>query len=480
MAFVRKVKTKSGAIAIQIVRKWRGKIVSLEHLGSVHNQDDLDVLLTLARKRLTGNQLEFFAKPFSSLGFKIVQSYSGLLWKMLLEQYLQLGLGQLEDDVFAALCIARIVEPTSKLDSLRVLADLGVNSYNKNHLFRCLQRVITKDYRNTLSQLCFQSCRNRPISLLLYDVTTLYFETPQEDDYRKPGLSKERRLEPQIVLGLLVNEAGFPLELDTFTGNTAETRTILPVIKNFCERYQVKQLTVVADAAMMSTGNLEGLVEAGFNYIVGSRIQKVPYGIAEYQRSQPLVDQQIFVNRQPGRRIIYQYQAKRATLDIKNIERQITKAKRIVSGQSPASRAKFVTIKAKTKRLNQDLITKAYALAGIKGYVTNLNISNQRIIDYYHQLFQIEASFRMAKSDLKARPIFHRKRDSIEAHLTIVFAALAVAKNLEIKTKTSIRQFVKIFRPIRSGIVSVNGKKYQADPEISEEAQKLLKKFSGH
>ena len=96
-------------------------------------------------------------------------------------------------------------------------------------------------------------------------------------------------------------------------------------------------------------------------------------------------------------------------------------------------------------------VVKSYALAGIKGYVTNLDIPNQQVIDSYHQLFQVEASFRMAKSDFKARPIFHRKRDSIDAHLTIVLTALAMGRNIEAQTGMSIKQFVKILRPVRAG-----------------------------
>lgn len=119
--------------------------------------------------------------------------------------------------------------------------------------------------------------------MVLYDVTTLYFEIQKEDSYRKPGLSKERRLEPQIVVGLLVNHRGFPLGLTSFTGNTAETKTILPVIKTFQTRYGLKQVTVVADAAMMNRGNLEALASAGYSYVIGSRLNKIPYNLAEYQ-----------------------------------------------------------------------------------------------------------------------------------------------------------------------------------------------------
>jgi transposase len=127
------------------------------------------------------------------------------------------------------------------------------------------------------------------------------------------------------------------------------------------------------------------------------------------------------------------------------------------------------------------LIDKARALAGIKGYVTNLNIPDEEVIAYYHQLFQIEATFRMAKSDFRARPIYHRKRDSIEAHLTIVLAALAISRSIEFQTGISIKQFVKLLRPIRSGIVTINGKEVLAEPEVPESVEILLSRLSsGH
>ena len=140
-----------------------------------------------------------------------------------------------------------------------------------------------------------------------------------------------------------------------------------------------------------------------------------------------------------------------------------------------------MSVTAKSKQLNQKLIDKARALAGIKGYVTNLDILDEEVIAYYHQLFQIEATFRMAKSDLRARPIYHRKRDAIEAHLTIVLAALAISRSIERQTGVSIKQFVKLLRPIRSGILTINGKEILAEPEVPEKVKTLLNSLSlGH
>jgi transposase len=477
MAFIRKVKTKSGATAVQIIHKNYGKITRIDHIGSAHNHEELTILLALARNKLQGDQLSLLSVTESSPSIQLKQSYSSLLWQALRRQYDNLGFEQLKDDIFAALCIARLVEPTSKIDSLRVLADLGKNEFSQNQIYRCLPKVIDKNYRDTISQLCFNHSTSHGINLLLYDVTTLYFEVQREDSYRKPGLSKERRLEPQIVIGLLVDQSGFPLGLHSFEGNKAETKTILPVVKAFCSQHGVKNLTVVADAAMLSAQNLADLVTSGYTYIVGSRIHKIPYDIAQYQKTQILIDQQIIVSQNSDYRVIYQYRDKRAAIDKRNIQKQIDKAQKIIQGQVSPTKAKFLTLKAKTKQLNQSLIDKTYALAGIKGYVTNLDIPDQQVIDYYHQLFQVEASFRMAKSDLKARPIFHRKRDSIEAHLTIVLAALAIGRTIEAQTGISIKHFVKLLRPVRSGIVIINGQEYLAKEIIPEAVQTILHKI---
>jgi transposase len=194
-----------------------------------------------------------------------------------------------------------------------------------------------------------------------------------------------------------------------------------------------------------------------------------------------MVDQQIMVEQKDGYRVVYQYRVKRAALDLRNIEKQIAKARKVLSGQLSVKKMKFLSVTARSKQLNQKLIDKARTLAGIKGYVTNLDIPDDQVITYYHQLFQIEATFRMAKSDLRARPIYHQNREAIEAHLTIVLTALAINRNIERKTGISIKQFVKLLRPIRSGIVTFNGKELLAEAEVPESTLVVLDKLSsGH
>ena len=232
---------------------------------------------------------------------------------------------------------------------------------------------------------------------------------------------------------------------------------------------------------MLSRTNLETLVANNYHFVVGSRLTKIPYDIVQYQKQRFLVDNQIIDTKKGGYRIVYQYREKRARLDIKNIETQVAKAKRMVNGVTPVKRNRFVSLESEKKTLNQSLIDKAYALAGIKGYVTNLNLPPQEIINAYRRLFEVEASFRMAKSDLKARPIFLHKCDAIEAHLTIVFTSLAVSRRIKKLTGVSIKRIVNLFRPIRSGTIVINGTEYQAEPEIPKDIHSLLQKLeSGH
>lgn len=481
MAFVRKVKTASGATAVQIAHKEYGKIVRIDHIGSAHSKDDLATLLALAKQRLLGNQQSLFTE-IPSLKVTMKQPVSALLLQVLQDQYNRLGFHTVDDGIFVYLCVARIVKPTSKLDSLRVLEELGVMGLSKNRLYRCLSQVVEKDYRKVIAQHCFDYAKTTGISLILYDVTTLYFEVQKEDDYRKSGMSKERRLEPQIIVGLLVDQNGFPLGLHSFEGNTAETTTILPVVEEFKKQHGLTDITVVADAGMLSKKNLEALTSAGYTYIVGSRMNKIPYDISEYQKTKELTNNQIITTQLEGaQRIIYQYREKRASLDRRNIEKQVIKAEKIISGKNPTKRTKFLSVTTKEKKLNQVLIDKAKALAGVKGYVTNLDIPDEQIITSYHQLWHVEQSFRMSKSDLKARPIFHHKRDSIEAHLTIVLASLAMGKVIEDHTGMSIKRFISSVKPIRSGIVTINGKEYHAEAEIPPTVTSLIHKLhSGH
>jgi transposase len=150
-------------------------------------------------------------------------------------------------------------------------------------------------------------------------------------------------------------------------------------------------------------------------------------------------------------------------------------AEKMVAGKAEFKRNRFLKVSGSKKEINYKLAESSKLKAGIKGYVTDLDILAQEVIDAYHQLFQVETSFRMAKSDLRARPIFHHKRDSIEAHLTIVFAALAMTRLIQDATGMSIKKFLRTLKVIQTGIVLINGKKREVKPILSDEVVEVLR-----
>ncbi len=208
-----------------------------------------------------------------------------LLWQALDGVFESLGFSVVRDEAFRALVLGRIVEPTSKLDTVRVLGELGVDPPSRVTFMRCLKRSVAARLPRAISAglLPARHPRRRGWRLALYDVTTLYFETPREDTLRKVGMSKERRVDPQVTVGLLTDRTGFPLAVHLFEGNKAETKTLIPVLTEFRDTHpDTAEIIVVADAGMLSAANLLALEEAGFRFIVGSKISKAPYDLADH------------------------------------------------------------------------------------------------------------------------------------------------------------------------------------------------------
>jgi len=226
--YVRTVKTKSGATAVQVVWSSQRGSRSIEHIGSAHDEAEIEALKAAARQKIAAGQLELdlglqAAGPSGPL--PVTASRMGHLLDALDRGYRVLGLEAAAggDEVFRLLALARVIEPVSKLDSLRVLDEAGIAAPSYATVKRRLPDGAEEDWRQRLSEACAAHAQLGPASLVLYDVSTLYFETGQGDGFREPGYSKERRLEPQITIGLLTDRAGFPLMLSAFEGDKGET-----------------------------------------------------------------------------------------------------------------------------------------------------------------------------------------------------------------------------------------------------------------
>jgi hypothetical protein len=505
--YVRTVKTASGARAVQIVHSSRRGSRDIEHIGSAHDDAELEVLKAAARQRMAAGQgeLDLGLEPVGGDGDRggplpITASRMGHLWDTLRHGYEVLGLHRAagEDEVFAQLVLARIIEPTSKLEALRVLEEVGIQAPLYRTVTRRLPVFATDAWRQKLAEACARHAGLGPASLVLYDVSTLYFETDTGDGFREPGFSKERRLEPQITIGLLTDAAGFPLMVNAFEGNKAETTTMLPTIQAFMKAHRLPDVTVVADAGMVSIANQKAIEAAGLSFILGARVAEVPYVVTEWRKAHPgqeISDGQVFVQPWPAggadrRRdqvIYYQYRAERARRTLHGIDEQIAKAERAVAGKTAVKRNRFVQLAGATKSVNRTLEAKARAVAGLKGYVTNLAacpdgtpITAEFVIDAYHRLIEVEKSFRMSKHDLQARPIYHHKRDSIEAHLNIVFAALAVSRYIEQTTGWSIRRFVRTARRYRTIHIQAGNHTITAADPLPDDLRQALDHIHRH
>ncbi len=489
-SFIRKVPTGSGATAVQIVHKRGRTVTGIEHIGSAHDQVELEVLWEAARQRLHAGQDMLDLREATETGGPVVAgTRSRLLWQVLGDAYARLGFDVLGDEAFREMVLARIIEPTSKADTIRVLSEIGIAPVSLRTLFRSLGRCQERDYRDRLSMAAAaHSARTSGLAaMVMYDTTTLHFEVDEEDALRRVGRSKEHRVDPQVQVGLLVDPSGFPLEVHLFEGNTAETTSLIPVLTRFQQRHGVSGMVVVADAGMLSASNLNALEDAGFWFIVGSRITKAPYDLADHfdRHGDHFADGQILESTRVmgigaqarSRRIVYQYSFKRRQRDDRAINAQIARAEKITTGKAPVTRTRFLKISGADKQLDQTTIDRARQLAGLKGYVSNLPIQSMpadRLIGAYHDLWQVERSFRMTKSDLKARPVFHHQRDAIEAHITVVFAALAVARHLQDLTGISIKKLVRILRPLREVDITIRGQQLTAQPALTDDARQIL------
>ena len=494
---IRLVPTGSGATAVQIIWRYHQRRPILDHIGSAHTDHELELLKLKAQRLIDGNQLALdypTTPPMSPTGtpeapLAVASQRAGYLLDAITTIYHDIGLDQATcgDEIFKNLVIARIIHPGSKLDSIETLAEVGVTSASYRTITRALPKYATASFQAALTKQLASFARIGPGVLVLYDVTTLYFETDTADELRKPGFSKERRLEPQVTVGLLTDGQGFPLAVHAFEGNKGETTTMIPVIEAFRAAYGLERITVVADAGMFSESNKKSLVEAGLDYILGVKFRQLPYPVEVWRKDNPgaeYSDGQIWCHKNRGGGgpdgvpiaiTYYQYSSSRARRSIKGIDEQVAKAEKAVAGTIAIKRNRYVDLRAPRKRVNHELAEKHRWLAGIKGYETSrVDLSAEEVIAAYRRLLKIEKSFRMSKSDLKARPVFAHKAESIHAHLAVVMAAMAVGHKLEQASGLSLKRVVRTLRKYQTFTLEIGGQTVYAATEVPVQVRDLL------
>ena len=484
---------------MQVVEKANRSNRVVKHLGTAGNDLEVQQLIALARQfidnaRIKSGRISFFDTRYTQSETGVLLSrlaalaaYDSITFHFLHHFYRLIGFHRLADDCFRDLVIARIAHPVSKAKTREWLETKLGFRYSLTALYRGMERAYRLNYQPGLEQSVwdFVTQTSSPsISTLFFDVTTLYYEAFDEDDLRKCGYSKDRKdNQPQLIIGLTVTALGFPLHVKVFAGNKFEGHTMIPCIQELAARRQVKNFIVVADSAMVNAKNMDDLDNLGLKFIVGARLGNLPRRIFDrvIETIPRTEGSSSRFNLGKDRVLVVGYSGKRANKDRVDRNKQLARAESALA--NPAAVTKRYKFLKKTGaagwELNQLNLDKAKQLEGLKGYIANApRLTNEEVIDKYTALWQVEKSFRISKSDLKARPIFHTVREKIEAHISIVFASLAIARYVELTTGKSLRKALDLLDRIKEVVLKdpTNGEVFSKYTEADNpEIQTLLK-----
>lgn len=449
--FIRKSKNRSGSISVQIISKHRGRFKVIKTIGSANSEQAISILVHQARQEISTLQKQGTLFVFEKDA--LIEGYLSTLKSSQIRTvgpelifgkiYDSIGFNTIPEDLFRHLVISRLAFPLSKLKTVEYLYRYQGISIGIDSVYRFLDRLNTK-LKEQVEQITYQHTlkvlRNN-ISIVFYDMTTLYFEASDEDDLRKTGFSKDgRHQNPQIYLGLLVGLGGYAIGYDIFDGGIYEGHTLIPVIEKLSAKFKLSKPIIVADAGLLSNDNIKLLEENGYEYILGARPKSETKETKEKILQTVLKDgQTMIIGKGTKKRLIISYSNKRAAKDEHNRKRGLQRLeKKIKSGKLTKSNInnkgynKYlklegeISVKIDYEKFNQDK-----CWDGLKGYITNTKLSPGRIIKNYKNLWYIEKAFRMSKTDLRIRPIYHRLQKRIEAHICISFTAYAIYKELE-------------------------------------------------
>jgi hypothetical protein len=302
------------------------------------------------------------------------------------------------------------------------------------------------------------------LTVTFYDVTTLYFESESEDDLRRIGFSKEGKLaRPQIQLGLFTTLEGYPLSYEVYEGNKYEGHTLVDILKKFQERFKLKNKPiVVADRGMLTNANLAFLENNNYKYILAYKIKNISNELKEKITSLPFIDDGVTHTIEYDKEIVYDengvkqsinvqhkliltYSAKRAKKDKRTREKALQKLEKKLSQNITkkdlklSHYAKYFDIDEKCSigyKLNHEKVKQDEKLDGIKGYVTNkFTLTPNEVIQHYQNQYEVERAFRISKTDLRIRPIYHRLESRIKTHILVSFVSYAIYKEFERKLK---------------------------------------------
>ena len=452
--FVRKKVNRSGTTSVVVVSKSHGRFKEIKNFGVAKSEYEAELMQEEAQRWINcygGQQnLDFGDSKGRERAEteRVVGNMDAVLingTQILLNQiYDSIGFNRIPDETLRHLVIARVSQPGSKLATVDYLKSYYDEDVDLNSIYRYMDKLYSTQMElvQSISVEHTREIFGGRIGLMFYDVTTLYFETSQTDSLREPGYSKDGKTsESQVVLGLLVSEGGYPLAYSLFNGSQYEGFTMIPMIDDFKQRFNLgRDFVVVADSGLLNKNNVTLLRQAGYKYVLGARIKSQTTGVKEWILSLNKEDGRCYECKcKNGERLIVTYSEKRVKKDAYNRERGVARLRKAyksghITKQQVNRRGynKFLEISGDVEvHISEEKIEEDCRWDGLKGYITNTKVDAERVIAEYHGLWVVERAFRISKGKLEMRPMFHFTERRIEAHVCICFVAYKVYKELE-------------------------------------------------
>ena len=414
--------------------------------------------------------------------------------------------------------LARVANPDSKRASVSNLEANFAVHLDLNLVYRMMDKIGDKEILK-LNRLVYSKTKSlfkEKIDVIYFDATTLYFESFTEDEFKKNGYSKDGKFnQPQVVLALMVTKEGLPVGYKAFSGDTFDGHTLIPVLKEIKEHYDLDKVVYVADAGMFNRENLkefETLDKEKMTYVVGARIKNMPKSIQEQildlNHYKTIDDNtKVATFEYEGKKLLVSHSLKRAKKDkherekaIEKLCTKLSKEKSVKSHLSNQGYKKYLQLEEKQANktddkdnnskqcdvnivLNEKKIEEDAQWDGLKGIITNNSeLTNKELLQQYANLWQVEESFRITKHDLRVRPIYHYKEERVKAHLAISFMAYTLVRHLEHRVrlqykKLSPQRICTALLGVQESILydTKHDRKFALPSDISIDAEKIYR-----
>lgn len=498
--FVRKKKNRSGSVSVQIIKKINRINKVVKTIGSSKDPDEINRLF---QKGLYELPRLFGATLFDDIEEPEISQLNNDNIRVVGPEIVfgkifdHIGFSKINDPLFRDLCISRITHPGSKLQLSKYLQENNRAEISEDRIYYFMDRLHTK-YKGQVEQIGFgytKKILGGEIEVVFYDMTTIYFESDQPDEFRETGFSKEgKHQHPQIYLGLLVGKNGYPIGYDVFEGSIYEGHTLIPVLERFEKQFHLQKPIVVADAGLLSSDNIAALIDKQYSFILGARIKNESAQVKKQIQRFSLANGQVEkIIKQDNTTLFISYSQQRAKKDafnrekgLKRLEKSLKAGRLTKSNINNRGYNKYLRLEGEVKiKIDYQKFENDQKWDGLKGYITNTDLTGPQVIENYNNLWLIEKAFRISKTDLKIRPIYHRLRERIEAHICISFVSYLLFKefdrvlaenNVNMSVNQAIKQINKMHEVVYQYPNGNNQRVLLKNNPIQEQIMEVIKR----